>query len=102
MLKRELELKNLIESEKIDIMFVTETDTKLLKTEDDYKIKGRYTVIPEMKNTKEQVRIICIVEESMKDRIKVRKDLMSPSIWLEVERWSRKNVILGGFYREWT
>ena len=37
--------------------------------------------------------------------IKERKELMTsqfPSIWLELERSNEKNLIIGGFYREWT
>ena len=36
---------------------------------------------------------------------KVRQDIMSkdfPSILLEIERKNRANMIIGGFYREWT
>lgn len=41
----------------------------------------------------------------MTNNTKVRQDLMSedfPSIWLEIERKNKANIISGGFYREWT
>ena len=40
LVKRELELINLLNSEDIDIIFLTETDTKALCKESDYKIPG--------------------------------------------------------------
>jgi hypothetical protein len=46
---REIELKNMLNDEKIDIMFVTETDTKTLENEKSYQVEGYNTVFPQKK-----------------------------------------------------
>ena len=40
LIKRELELKDMLNSEKMNIMFLVETDTKLPNGKSDYKIEG--------------------------------------------------------------
>ena len=53
----------------------------------------------------EKIRIIGLVEEEMRNITKVRTDLMTkefPSIWLEITRSKQKNLLICGFYREWT
>ena len=37
---RELELKNILRKEQIDIIFLTEADTRAISTESDYQIEG--------------------------------------------------------------
>ena len=48
--------------------------------------------------------MICLINENS-DKIKLRPDLMNPkfpSIWCEEVREFEKNVLICGFYREWT
>ena len=45
LIKRELELKDMLNSEKMNIMFLVETDTKLPNGKSDYKIEGCATVL---------------------------------------------------------
>ena len=40
LIKKELELTNLLESEKIDVIFLTETNTRAISKPEDYQIKG--------------------------------------------------------------
>ena len=105
LIKCETELKNILETEKINIMFLVETDVILLNGKEDYKLEGFSTVITNQDSADEKIRVLGLVHEDLATNIKVREDLMSkqfPSIWLELQRESKKNVLIGGFYREWT
>ena len=49
-------------------------------------------------------KLECLISEIL-DTIKLRTDLMNPkfpSIWLEEKREFEKNLLIGGFYREWS
>ena len=61
LITRELELKQLLQNEKIDIMFLTETDTHSLSSKTDYQIEGYETILPKMDNNN-LVRILCLVK----------------------------------------
>ena len=102
---REIELKNMLNDEKIDIMFVTETDTKTLENEKSYQVEGYNTIFPQRKNADSKVRIICLAKINLYARIKIRRDLMSgdfPSIWLELSNGIHKSLLIAGFYRQWS
>ena len=86
-------------------MFLIETDIKMLNGKEDYKIEGYETILQKTDQNTEKIRIIGLVEEEMLHITKVRDDLMTkefPSIWLEVTRRKQKNLLICGFYREWT
>ena len=105
LIKRELELKNILKSEKVNIMFLVETDLTMLNGKEDYKIEGYETILQKTDQNTEKIRIIGLVEEEMRNITKVRNDLMTkefPSIWLEITRSKQKNLLICGFYREWT
>ena len=105
LLKRELELKDMLNSEKLNIMFLVETDTKMLHGKNDYKIEGYETILQKTNKSNEKIRIICLVKEETFKCTKIREDLMSsefPTIWLEITRNNQKNLLVCGFYREWT
>ena len=88
LVKRELEIRNLLETEKLDVLFLNETDTLCLLKESDFAISGFVKILPLRKNYKEKVRLICLVKEKLMNSITIRKDLMStefPSIWLELK-----------------
>ena len=53
------------------------------------------------------IRMICLVreEEIISGNIKLRPDLIEnafPSIWLELKQNHKQNILIGGFYREWS
>ena len=101
---REEELKSIIQHNKLNIVFLVETDTNAINTETDFRIKNFKTVIQNKKEDTQQTRIICLVEESISNQITIRNDLTSPnfpSIWVEVKNNQGVNTICGGFYREW-
>ena len=82
--KREIEIVNLLESQKIDVLFLVETDTNIITEENDFKIKGYSTVFPTKKEDDCKTRRICLVSEKLL-KIKIRYDLMDPTfptIWL--------------------
>jgi len=98
-----LELKNLFNSEKVNIMFLVETDITMSNVKEDYKIEVYGTIFQKTDQNKEKIRIIGLVKEEMQNITKVRNDLMTkefPSIWLEVTRSKQKNLLICGFYRE--
>ena len=104
LLKRELEIINIINEQCLDILILVETDTCNLNTDKDYVIKGFKTILPLKKVCTQKTRLIMLIKEE-NTNIVVREDLMSnefPSIWCEERRDNEKNVIIGGFYREWS
>ena len=106
LVKRESELKDLLTSENIDVIFLTETDTKCLCKEEDYFIQGYKTILPNIDTNCGLVRIIGLVKENLVPYIKIRTDLMSkefPSIWIEYRAdQNKKSLLMAGFYRVWT
>ena len=84
---REYELKNLLETKDIDVMFLTETDLNNLETESDYIIQGYKTILPMKKDKKDKVRILCLTKDVLVSQVKTITELMNPSfpsIWLEL------------------
>ena len=59
LIKREAELVDLINKEKVDIKLLTETDTKQLSKEDDFRIPGFTTHFHTRKNNTDTLRQIC-------------------------------------------
>ena len=105
LVRRETELKELLNKEEIDVLFLVETDTQMIGEEKDYVVQGYRTILPKLAETDNKIRIMSLVKEGKMDKMKIRHDLMSenfPSIWLEIERINRTNLTIGGFYREWT
>ena len=104
LLKREHEIKNLLTEEDLDVLFLVETDTYAILEEGDYKVTGYKTVFPLKEEKNQKTRIVALIVEENKN-IKIRQDLMDekfPSIWLEEERVNESNLLMCGFYREWT
>ena len=104
LVKRELEIIDLLHKENIDILFLTETDTTILEKEEDFKIKGYSTVFPKRTSTKDKIRIICTIKESIYIHTKLRTELMDTnfaSIWIEVNMFQNR-MLFAGFYREWS
>ena len=104
LITRELELKQLLQNEKIDIMFLTETDTHSLSSKTDYQIEGYETILPKMDNNN-LVRILCLVKNDRINQISTVESLMStdfPTIWLEYTSQKGAKFLIGGFYRVWT
>ena len=105
LIKRELEIIHLLNSENIDVIFITETDTKQIICEGDYRINGYKTVFQERTNPNDWLRIVCLIKDSWVNKVTIREDLMTcdfPSIWLEIKEENCKPTVLAGFYREWT
>ena len=102
---REPELRILLKSEDIDVIFLTETDTKNTVNEDSYTIEGYKTILPLKSISNNLTRILCLVKENLVNAITVRADLMNeefPSIWIEYKQERKKSTLLAGFYRVWT
>jgi hypothetical protein len=56
-------MKDMLNSEKMNIMFLVETDTKLPNGKSDYKIEGYATVLQKTNQSTDKIRIIGLVEE---------------------------------------
>ena len=100
---RELELREMIKKSSVNIIFLVETDTVAVNDESDYKIQGFKTLVQTKKNNTLPTRIICLIDEDLVNQIIIRTDLTSvdfPSLWVEIENMG-KNILCGGFYREW-
>ena len=105
LLIREPELKEIIAQNKINIIYLVETDTTSIVSEADFKIPGFKTIVQKKKDSPTITRIVCLVDEKLSNQIIVRMDLAShdfPSLWVEVENNNGANTICGGFYREWS
>ena len=67
----------MLDSEDIDILFLTETDTKSIVKEKNYQIEGFTTVLQIRKDENSYLRIIALVKNHIwKDSV-VRRDLMT-------------------------
>ena len=102
---RELELKNLLKEEDIDIMFLTEVDTRAITTKNDYQVEGYVTMLPKIRDGGNIVRVLCLVKNEIQERVKLLEHFMSEdfsSIWLEYTDLLGAKTNIGGFYREWT
>lgn len=105
LIKREEELKEMLKSENIDIIFISETDTKELKTEADYQIAGYKTIFQKRKTDSNILRIICLIKDEIAESITTLDKIMSvdiPSIWIEFKDQKQMKTAIGSFYREWT
>ena len=66
---REFEIKEIMATEKIDVFFITETDTKAINCESDYKIQGFQTIFHERENPNDVLRIVCLVKEELLNKL---------------------------------
>ena len=70
LLKRELEIKEFLKAEDLDILFLTETDTNIM-SEADYKIKGYITIFHLRECNTEKVRIIALIKDMLQPHISI-------------------------------
>ena len=61
LVKRELEIVNLIADQKLDVLFLVETDTNQIMEEKDYKLKGFKTVFPLRSEADQTTHMICLI-----------------------------------------
>ena len=104
LITKEIEISELMKSEDIEVMFLTEADTKKTSAE-NYKLQGFTTIAQRCEGEDDVVRIIALVKDDPSLRFKVRLDLMTetfPSIWIEVADKYKSSTIIGGFYRQWS
>ena len=104
LIKRENEITILLESEELDVLFLTETDLKRSNAQ-NYKISGFNTLIQAGEHDTDVVRIIALTRENCGVEIILRDDLMSttfPSVWIEVQDKFKSKTVIGGFYRQWS
>ena len=60
LLKRETDIKNLIADQKLDILFLVETDTNSVTSEKDYIIPGFKTWLPVKNELSDKTRLIVL------------------------------------------
>ena len=96
LLIREEELKDIIKTNNLDVIFLVETDTTSVSVENDYKLPGLKTLIQNKENPTDLTRIVCLINEKMSDHTIIRSDLTSPdfpSLWIELENKSGRNIL---------
>ena len=101
---REQELTDIIKVNDLSVVFLVETDSVAINAETDFTISGFKTIIQNKTNITDATRIIGLVRNDLAESVIIRMDLTSkefPSLWIEIETISGKNVLIGGFYREW-
>ena len=64
LLTREAELKNLLIQENLDILFLTETDSKNLVNDESYVIQGYKTILPLISLESDTVRL-CVLSRKL-------------------------------------
>ena len=101
---REAELKQMISANSLKVVFLVETDTQAVQEEKDYQLPGFKTLVQNKVDSSTPTRIICLIDNKMISSVVIRMDLtdkLFPSLWLEIDNPTGKNVICGGYYREW-
>jgi hypothetical protein len=96
-IRKEAEIKDLAESENIDIISLSETDLVFLSEPPAFE--GFKTISTLRSGPLQKVRLLTLVKESLSSQVTVRTDLMSdkfPSVWLEIN-----GFLVCSFYREW-
>ena len=104
LVKRENEIKSMLEEEDLDILFLTETDS-LKQNVITYNMKGYKTYLQATNEENNLVRIAALVKENCGVDIALKEDVMSPnfpSIWFEVTDKKKSSTAVGGFYRQWS
>ena len=106
LVKRELEIIDLINSNNLAVLFLVETDSHLINEKKDFGINGFETAFHKKRQSNEKTRMICLFKTKVNStQIKLREDLMSnsfPSIWLETTNEQNQSRLICGFYREWS
>ena len=101
---RENEIRNLLITEEIDVIFLTETDAPHSNAK-DYMISGYSTHTQICESDGQMVRILALTKDSCGVEFKLQTNLMNctfPSIWLEVQDKYKEKSIIGGYYRQWS
>ena len=102
LVRRENEINDLLRVHDVDIFFLTETDTKNVRS---FNLPGYTTIAQQCKNETDIIRIIALVRNNNGAIVIERPDLMTetfPSIWLEIQDRHKSKTIVGGFYRQWS
>ena len=103
LIQKEKEISNFADKKRIQVFFLQETDF-INDSKRPYQINDAMTTYFPLVKENEKTRLICLVDKDLNMSIKQRKDLMDnglQSIWIELERKNKKNLLIGGFYREW-
>ena len=101
--QKEKEISEYVDKKEVNILFLQETDIHNDKKK-PYQLNEELTSYFPMVRENEKTRIICFVDKDTNVSIKQRKDLMDhgfQSIWMELERKNKRNILISGFYREW-
>ena len=106
LVKRENEIVQLLMEEQLDVLFLTETDTKRINV-CNYKIRGYSTLMQSGVDDLDTdiIRIVALKKDDCGVKIEIRNDLMSasfPSIWLEIQDQRLSKSMIGGLYRQWS
>ena len=62
LVKREVEIKNMLKSLNLSLLFLVETDTFSIKEEADYQMKNYYTYFQTKQHKDDKTRLICLAK----------------------------------------
>ena len=82
-----------MKNEEIDIIFLTETDTRAIKSTMDYQIEGYSTILPVKSDNNDLIRIVCLLKNELKNVLTPNLELMDvmfPSIWMNYKEENGK------------
>ena len=102
---KESEIKTFMHNQKLDFLFLLETDVVL--TKNNFKSYANCNAVLPIhdENTKKEFksRIVLLLGPMQGIKTTIRQNLMSdgvPSIWAEITK-SNETFLIGSFYREW-
>ena len=101
-MKHETEIESLLIKEKLDILFLCETDCVILN--EDYRILNYKTVVHQKSNDRYKTRIIALINDDIFNDVKIRNDIEIsnyPIITLEIKSNNCKKLVVSGVYRQW-
>ena len=55
----------MLSEEDINIMFLTEVDTRAITTQNDYRIEEYETMLPKIKSERSIVRVLCLIKQHL-------------------------------------
>ena len=101
LLKKLPEIESVLKSLCINICFIIECDDSQENIE-TIAIPGFNTIVCSTQHRGDKIRIFALIDNTLPH--KVRLDLMNnnvPTIWIELISETKKNILIGGIYREW-
>lgn len=99
---KETEISEVIRAESAHLVFLQETDI-IVDNKKPFTFQDYKAILPHVAKDG-KARMLGFYSEDLADVINIREDLMSDdfcSVWVEVKRPHKGNMLVAGYYREW-